>query len=90
MSVGAHDSLWRVVAHEVDGVLPYLPPHVHAWTHMDSTTHTVGGGPDDLQTTRDAHEHNGVHKNPSTTGLLGHCAATQMTSWYFSAASWLS
>lgn len=46
---GAHDLLWRVVAHEVDGVLPYLPPHIHAWTHVDSTTHAVTGGPDDLQ-----------------------------------------
>lgn len=45
---GAHDLLWRVVAHEVDGVVPRLPPHVHAWTHMDSATHAIGGGPDDL------------------------------------------
>lgn len=87
---GARDLLWRVVAYEVDGVLPRLPPHVHAWTHVDSTTHAVGGGPDNLQTTRRAHEHNGLHKNPSATSMIERRAATQIASWYVSWLSWRS
>lgn len=40
--------LWGIVAHEVDGVLPYFSPHVHSWTHVHSTAHSVGGCPDQL------------------------------------------
>lgn len=77
---GARDLLRRIVAHEVDGILPRLPPHVHAGTHMDRTAYAVGGGPDDLQTTRDVHENNVLHKNTSVPGRRGHSAATQATS----------
>lgn len=37
-----------IVAHKVDGVLPYVSPHVHSWTHVHGTAHSVGGCPDQL------------------------------------------
>lgn len=40
--------LWGIVAHEVNGILPYFSPHVHPWTHVHSTAHSVSGCPDQL------------------------------------------
>lgn len=40
--------LWGIVAHKVDGVLPYISPHVHLWAHVHSTAHSGSGCPDQL------------------------------------------
>lgn len=40
--------LWGIVADEVNGILPYFPPHVHPRTHVHGTAHSARGRPDQL------------------------------------------
>lgn len=41
--------LWRVIADEVDRILPNISPDVHPPAGVHGTAHLVGGGPDYLK-----------------------------------------
>lgn len=54
--MAAGDVRWRVVAHQIDGLGPDHPPHIHVVAHVDGTADTTAGGPHQLST-KDKNRH---------------------------------
>lgn len=47
--IGLRSLLGRIVADQVDSVLPDLTPHVHAFADVHGAAHFIGCGPDNLE-----------------------------------------